>query len=215
MTGRRIAAALRAGLLAGSLAGLIAGPAPAQMSAGPFPAQYSVTGVADDDRLNIRAEPDASSPILDSYFPYAMNVEVLRTTPDGSWGLVGLPEGNGWVSMRYLAAQETDPAEIPRPLNCGGTEPFWSLNMTLRGDEYDSPGTGYRFLSLLSARTAPNGYLATFEEGPTLNRTLTVMRGACSDGMSDREYGWRAMLFNDAPDGSEVQAGCCTLDGNF
>lgn len=191
---------------------ILAGPAAADT----FPAPYSVTGVAADDTLNIRAEPDASSPVIGEYGPYALNIEVLRTTPDGQWGRVGLGEGNGWVAMRYLARSDhQDPNAFPRPLSCFGTEPFWSLNVTVRGDEYQAMGDTRRDLTMISERTAYNGALAVFEEGPTLQRTLIVRRLTCGDGMSDREYGWQATLFNDAPDGGEVQSGCCTTDTNY
>ena len=179
-----------------------------------LPAQFRVTGVAPDDRLNIRAGPDASAAILGSYSPAAVAVEVLETTPDGRWGRVGLPEGEGWVSMHYLARQDVDPEVLPRPLTCRGTEPFWSLTLTATGETWNSPATGPRALTLTESRVAGNGYIARLGEGTARERTAIVMRGACSDGMSDRPYGWRVMLFSDAPDGAEVLAGCCTLDGN-
>ena len=180
-----------------------------------FPASYFVTDVAADDTLNIRSAPSASGDILGEYGPYDLNIEVLRTSPDGKWGFVGIGEGNGWVSMRFLAASDhQDPNSFPRPMSCFGTEPFWSLNITVRGDEYQELGDTRRDLAMTSERVAPNGGIAMFEEGPTLNRTLIVNRAYCGDGMSDREYGWQATLFNDVPDGSTVQTGCCTLDMN-
>jgi len=187
-----------------------------QATAEGFPAQYTVSGVANDDRLNIRSAPDATAEIIGSYGPYALNIEVLRTTPDGKWGFVGMGEQNGWTAMRFLAPSDhQDPNTFPRPLSCSGTEPFWSLNVTVRGDEYHAMGDTRRDLELRSERTAPNGAIATFTEGPSLERTLIVQKGYCSDGMSDREFGWRATLYNDVPDGSSVQTGCCTGDTNY
>jgi len=93
-------------------------------SAQSFPWVYNVTDVAEDDRLNIRAAPDAGSAILGDYYAYAVNIEVLETTPDGSWGKVGAGGRNGWVSMRFLDRQPDDyPHEFPRPMVCSGTEP--------------------------------------------------------------------------------------------
>lgn len=181
-----------------------------------FPGSYFVTGVDADDTLNIRSAPDAGAEIVGEYGPYALNIEVLRTSPDGKWGFVGVGERNGWTAMRYLQASEhQDPNAFPRPMACFGTEPFWSLNVTARGDEYQEMGEDRRDLAMTVERVANNGAMAVFEEGPTLNRTLIVKRGYCSDGMSDREFGWQATLFNDAPDGSAVATGCCTLDANF
>ena len=39
-------------------------------------------------------------------------------------------------------------------------------------------------------------------------RDITVMRRECSDGMSDRPYGFAALIWNR---GEEVQSGCCLL----
>jgi len=179
-----------------------------------FPASFFVKDVASDDALNIRSEPNAGAEIIGEYSPYALNIEVLRTTTDGKWGLVGVGERNGWTSMRYLARSDHQDADnFPRPMRCFGAEPFWSLNVTARGDEYTDISTERRDLEMTLERAAENGAMAVFKEGPTLDRTLIVKRGYCSDGMSDREFGWQAMLFNDAPDGPEVQSGCCTLDG--
>ena len=188
----------------------------AQAEAEGFTGSFYVRDVAGDDTLNIRSAPSADADIVGEYGPYTLNIEVLRTSPDGKWGLVGVGEGNGWAAMRYLARSDhQDPNAFPRPISCFGTEPFWSLNVTVRGDEYQEMGDVRRDLEMIQERTAENGALAVFQEGPTLNRTLIVKRGYCGDGMSDREFGWQATLFNDAPDGSSVATGCCTLDTNF
>jgi uncharacterized membrane protein len=189
---------------------LLAGPALAQ----DLPAQFSITGVAADDTLNIRAEPSGSAPKLGEYGPYALNIEVLETTPDGSWGRVGIPESNGWVSMRFLERQDAPPFEIPRPMTCYGTEPFWTLAMTVRGDEFSALGEDLRFLTMTRQIVAREGYFASFVEGPTLERFLTIRRAACNDGMSDRDFGFSALLMTEAPDGNTLLSGCCTLDGN-
>jgi len=180
-----------------------------------FPAHFATKDIAADDTLNIRATPDASADVIGEYGPYAINIEVMRTTPDGKWGYVGKGEDNGWVAMRYLARSDhLDPNAFPRPMRCFGTEPFWSLNVTMRGDEYHGMGFERRDLEMTQEAVAPNGAIAVFQEGPTLNRTLIVQKGMCGDGMSDREFGWASTLFTEAPDGNYVQSGCCTLDAS-
>ena len=186
---------------------------PLALQAQNFPAAYIVTDVASDDVLNIRATPDASSDILGELGPYSINVEVLEVSEDTRWGRISTGEGNGWVAMRYLTASNHAPAnEVPRPMSCFGTEPFWALQMLARGDEYELAGDGNRALTPLKEVIAYQGYAVVFEEGPTLNRTLMITRGWCSDGMSDRDYGWQATLLNETPEGDSLLFGCCTLD---
>lgn len=178
-----------------------------------FPARYFVHNVSADDVLNIRAEPSAGSDILGTLPPFAVNVEVLRTTQDGKWGRVSAGEQSGWVSMSFMSrAAETSPYDIPRPMTCLGTEPFWSLSLGIRGSEYQMMGEDRRTLTEVGEAVAAHAYLATFQEGPTLARTLMITRELCSDGMSDREFGFSARLFTEAPDGNRFLRGCCTLD---
>jgi len=177
-----------------------------------LPERFMIDGVAADDVLNIRAMPDASSDIVGSFNPFDLNVEVLDQQ-DG-WGRVGTGEGSGWVSMRFLAPNPVPANDIPRPLSCFGTEPFWGMAMYPRGAEYTEMGQDRRVLNLLRERAATNGYLIEAREGPTLTRTLIVTALSCSDGMSDRMFGMSATLFTDTPDGSYVQTGCCTMQVN-
>lgn len=178
-----------------------------------LPAAYQVKGVAQNDVLNIRSAPTASADILGEIGPYGFNIEVLALSDDRKWGKVGLPEGNGWVAMRYLEqVPASDPNLIPRPFSCMGTEPFWSVSLYPRGAEFNSPDTGVVPMTVLQEATSPQGYFLHLEEGPTLNRTLIVTRAQCSDGMSDREFGFRTLMFIEAPDGNQTVAGCCTLD---
>ncbi|TGD43189.1 hypothetical protein EEB11_10205 [Pseudotabrizicola sediminis] len=186
---------------------------PVQAMAQTFPASYAVTGVAANDVLNIRAEPSAKAEIAGEIGPYAMNVEVLSLSPDGKWGMVGAPEGNGWVSMSYLDLTEPeDPHIVQRPLSCFGTEPFWSVSLSPRGAEYNSPDTGAVPMTVTHEAVAPQGFLLQVEEGPALNRTLVITREGCSDGMSDRAFGFSTRMFTEAPDGNATLQGCCTLD---
>lgn len=178
-----------------------------------FPSSYFVTDVAADDKLNIRRNPEAASEVIGEYDPYRLNVEILEVTADGAWGKVGLGEGAGWVSMSYLTATPAaQPGTIPRPMSCSGTEPFWSLTMNPRGDDYLMLGETNRALLMTHEETATNGYLATFAEGPRTHRTLIIQSLPCSDGMSDRPFGFRATLFNAISGENGVQSGCCSLD---
>jgi uncharacterized membrane protein len=178
-----------------------------------LPAAFQVSGVAQDDVLNIRAAPSAEAEQTGSMAPFAQNVEVLEKSADGKWGKVSLPEGNGWVSLAYLVAMPAHtPDMMPRPLSCHGTEPFWNVSFYPRGAEFNSPDTGAVPLTETAEAVAPQGYLVSLTEGATMKRTLIVTRERCNDGMSDREYGFATRMFLQGPDGNAAFSGCCTLD---
>lgn len=177
-----------------------------------FPARYSVTGVAANDQLNIRSGPNASFDIVGTLGPYAANVEVLRVSEDRKWGFVGAGEANGWTSMRFLDRHVPQNSNsIPRPMRCFGTEPFWDISLALRGTDYSEMGGPTSILNEVSEAAAGRAYLGVFQEGPTLVHTLMIAKELCGDGMSDREFGFSARLFTEAPDGNHFQRGCCTL----
>lgn len=200
-------------MMRGALSFLLCLMVPVAAPAQTFPAAFMVKDVAAGDMLNIRAAPSPQAESIGQIAPFAQNLEVLETTADGTWGMVGLPEGNGWVSMRYLELMPVEgDAQVPRPLSCRGTEPFWSVSLYPRGAEFNSPDTGAVPMTVVAEAVAPQGYLLTLEEGPTLHRTLVVTREACSDGMSDRRFGFASRMFKEAPDGNQLLAGCCTLD---
>lgn len=178
-----------------------------------LPAQYSVSGVAGDDVLNIRQGPGARTEKIGQLGPYTINVEVLSLSEDGRWGRIGMPEGNGWVAMRFLQRQAlAEGTVIPRPLSCYGTEPFWRIGLFPMGDEFERMGEDRIDLALIEERLGENGYQADLSTAESARYSLVATRGACSDGMSDREFGWTGTLYIDTPTGAETLTGCCTLD---
>lgn len=192
----------------------LAGGAALPLRAGTLPAAFMVKGVAADDVLNIRAEPSAGAAVLGQIGPQALNVEVIEISADGKWGKVAAGgEGNGWVSLAYLERQPVlDPALAPRPMTCLGTEPFWSLGLFEQGAEWSTPDTPRADLGEVTEAVAPQGFHIRAEEGPERVYNLTISREWCSDGMSDRQFGFAAKLFIESPDGNALLSGCCTLD---
>lgn len=172
-----------------------------------------MTGVAANDVLNIRAAPSAGAAAIGAYPPTRTGIEVLALSDDGRWGLVGLPEGNGWVAMRFLAPEPVAADRIPRPLHCLGTEPFWSVHLDAGHAAYSAPGADIALTPVTEA-VAPEGYLALLADGRGGTWTMLVGRGQCSDGMSDRTFGWQAQVFR-AGGGNALLSGCCTLDGGL
>ena len=176
-------------------------------SAQNLPARFTVAGVAAGDVLNVRSEPSASARVVATLPPGSTGVEILSLSPDGRWGLMPLREGSGWVSLRYLAREAASGTPLPRPLLCRGTEPFWSLSVTGTGAVFETPDGGAVPLRPLGEVAGFAGGVAAFDAGgETLD--LTVMRRACSDGMSGRPYGFTAIVWNR---GGTFLEGCCAL----
>lgn len=182
-----------------------------------LPAVFDVAGVAAGDVLNIRAEPSAKAAILRSIPPDAKGVEVVALSEDGKWGMVSTGEGSGWVAMRFLSEQPAPaPDTLPRPMTCMGTEPFWQLVHDPVQDLFKMPGEPEQTLAAGLELAAPDGYFVrSGGTGAGQDGTLyqlTITRKTCSDGMSDRQFGFDARLFISAPGGNRLLSGCCTLD---
>ena len=79
--------------------------------------------------------------------------------------------------------------------------------MTGTGAVFETPEGGAVPLRPLGEVAGVTGGVAAFDAGgETLD--LTVVRRACSDGMSDRPYGLTAMVWNR---GGTFLEGCCAL----
>jgi uncharacterized membrane protein len=185
--------------------------APALATQDGWPAIHDVTGVAADDVLNIRERPDASSPIVGSLSP-GDAVEVIRPNDRLTWGLVNAGERSGWVSLRYLQRRpgQWDGA-FPEVAACFGTEPFWSL--ARKGDllTFSTPDTsaGYAITARSGSENRRDSFhmIADGADGPAVAILETE---ACSDGMSDREFGISVQLLLGLGAGARQLSGCCT-----
>lgn len=183
-----------------------------------FPTYHQVTGVASDDVLNIRAEPDAASAIIGGFDPGEQPVEILATTVSGGqvWGMTLLGERNGWVAMRFLRSIDVPliaDTRIPAGLRCFGTEPFWRFAAQPDNLEYLGVDDAGLVLPIASATTAAgrNHRFSLLGIGSGGRMTAIISRGeTCSDGMSDAAYGWRVDLLVEGETLRQVE-GCCTL----
>lgn len=182
----------------------------------PFvPRLYDVTGVAADDVLNIRAAPDASSDIVGALSPIAEGIEVTALNEMENWGRVANGESDGWVSLAFLAERPFPPGEIPTGMSCFGTEPFWSLDFEESGMRYRTPYVDWPYLEGRAAASPvpPGNRLFGFDTASPDGRLSGVIEaGACSDGMSDRAFGWRVTLLRQSEGALTLESGCCTLD---
>jgi len=191
---------------------LLVGAVQAQNAA--LPAYYDVTGVASNDALNVRAAPEADAQILGTLAFDATNVAVVTLSGDRRWAMVGAGEGSGWVALRYLARQDGQEDALPAGLICSGTEPFWALMIDDTRAEFsmpDAPPIELRVGQSLSAM-GYSGRYGLLLEGQDLGATAIIRREMCSDGMSDRTYGFGVDLMVGSSASNALYAGCCRLE---
>ncbi|WP_152460891.1 COG3650 family protein [Palleronia sp. THAF1] len=192
--------------------GLLAAPAMATQNA--VPGLYAVQGVAANDVLNVRQDPEAGAAIIAELAPDADGIEVVALSGNSRWGRVNAGEQSGWVAMRFLSAYGGQyQGRFPSPASCFGTEPFWTLNISddaLRFDRLDEGVADFTAGNRETAIGRRDQWSArAFRDG----RNLTVVVGteACNDGMSDRAYGLRATVLISTDTSHDHYAGCCSL----
>lgn len=176
-----------------------------------YPALHDVVDVASDDVLNVRAGPSANTDILAAFSHNSTNIEVLYTNETGRWGRVNAGDQAGWTSMRYLArVPGQNPSLFPNRLWCAGTEPFWSMRLQDAVFTYAAPDTPQTDEPVDWTGQSSNIGAAAYGFS-TPSTTGTVARGSCSDGMSDRDYGFILHAVRFGYDGPGMLSGCCTL----
>lgn len=179
-----------------------------------LPSLFDVTGVAANDTLNIRENPDAKAAVIGTLPPDARGVEVVAER--GGWALVNTAERAGWVNARYLAPRGDVWARgaLPATLSCGGTEPFWSLRQVGARLVYETPESSRAMERRAVLQASGSGGLArSVVAGDAKGRlTMVIQPQQCSDGMSDRVYGLSAVLvFDGASQPSRMLSGCCRI----
>ncbi len=205
---------LRSLILALSLG--VAAPALATPEA-QLPGLADVVGVAGNDILNIRAEPNAKAQILGTLPPDAKGVEIIRFDQTGRWAQVSAGETSGWASGNFLRLRpDTWPENaLPANLRCSGTEPFWSLRRTAEGMEFSTPEGAPRKLELrrVMDRGLPEDATRGLIAGDVAGRVTAVIQPEiCSDGMSDRSFGLSTIVILDGGNSpSRMLSGCCSI----
>lgn len=181
------------------------------------PSYQRVTGVAADDTLNIRSAPDADSADIGDLAPDARGIEVLGLDTSGDWARIGQGEGDGWVATRYLTEddiQTLGATSVPGGAVCSGTEPFWALSFEGSDATFSHPEDGDSALTVDSA-IAAEGFLGSPAQislrGPDTRAKAIVTGAECSDGMSDRSYGWSIYLTVTRDGQDRFLSGCCHL----
>ena len=160
------------------------------------PPQYmAVTGIAEGAMLDVRAAPSAEAEIVGDIPPHATGIEVTATDPSGEWGRILWTDGNAWLPMEHLApapVATVGETALPAGLQCGGTEPFWTLKLSGANAVYSDLGDRFMALTLLGVRVAegyrdfPVAMQFNAENGQILS--VIAPRPDCTDDMSDRAY---------------------------
>ncbi len=177
-------------------------------SAGAQP--YEVTGVAINDVLNLREEPDAGAALVGALSPVASGIEVERRTEQ--WAFVRFGQQAGWASLRYLQPARSYEGETPpSPLDCAGTEPFWSFEITGERATFRTPEGSADVAAIAAVEAGRNStlvWLVLLADSP-ISSAIIEAGQACSDGMSDEIYPLRINV--ESRDGT-LFSGCCKAD---
>lgn len=184
---------------------------------------HSVSGVAEQDVLNIRANIDqtldvGSSRIIGAIPHDATDVAVtgISVKVHGTqWREVVYQGKVGWVNASYLTPTSTM-FQIPDALHCAGTEPFWGVTVEEKNSDFSSPELEIP-IKLGAPRLVPGigksdlwaYYLDSADGAYSLSLILRYTE-ACSDGMSDLTYDYEAFLLGLSSTGAPAQ-GCCRI----
>ncbi|MCL3883640.1 peptide-binding protein [Marivita sp. GX14005] len=185
--------------------------------AGAEPGYFRVTGVAQDDVLNLRAAPSAQAEDLGDLDPDTRHVEVIGFDDSGDWARIARGERDLWAAARFLVPDQPDTLEtssLPDGLSCSGTEPFWSLTLSSSAARFDAPGSPPLALDI-SDVTIAEGRIGSPARvtltGTDARAEAHVFGALCSDGMSDRSYGWTALVGLQHGAERRLLSGCCTF----
>ena len=177
-----------------------------------FPGLIDVTGVADDDVLNIRAQPNAGAAIIGTLAPDAAGVEVVETRDN--WLRVTMPEASGWINGRFATMRTGlwQQDAVPAGLVCHGTEPFWSLALDGTAAQFSTPESATRHEGLRifgPSDWMENPRRAIRAEG--LMALIAPAPALCSDGMSDALFGLDVDVIVGSGEDARYLRGCCSL----
>ena len=166
-----------------------------------------VINVAQNDLLNMRAEPDANAPIVGTLAPDTGNIHVTAQsaeTPD--WIYIEVGGLEGWVNAAYLG-YSTFYEPLPIRLHCSGAEPFWGMNLSYSRADVSFAFRDEDFQTGFDAPISPlnrtNIWLRTRFNLET--DFILLEAGTCSDGMSERAYGYSLLAKLDG----NLLGGCC------
>ncbi|MGC9421297.1 COG3650 family protein [Vibrio sp.] len=105
--------------------------------------------------------------------------------------------------INQLSAENTQRCQHPtNPTRAFGTEPFWSVQFSAQGLEFQPLGSDKQLLTIQSSQLSASRRIYQFEQG-----ALTLEQTTCTDSMSDNLYSWRSTLTLKG----ETYQGCAVL----
>lgn len=190
--------------------------------------EYRVIGVAANDSLNMRENVEGAAEGAESVY----NVPITGTIPwngtgilatgvtvtvgSSLWREVHFGGLSGWVNARFLQQVRRRFDDMPEDMDCGGTEPFWSLK--IRGDQavYEHE-TSISYSVAAREPPANRGIklwaITLIRQGPRAERIVLVREEACDDGMSLHDFSYSAMILGTKPEIYNLgpYMGCCSM----
>lgn len=181
--------------------------------------RYRVTGVTPGDKLNVRKQAGPDSPSVGQIAPEIDGIMVSgvwqKAGDDIWWELIPSPTNpvGGWVNSRFLtftAAKAESNAEHDYPLNCRGSEPFWSLDIAGTKAAFSLAGEPEKVWSA-SGWIAPQGstywkFVVPLYAGGARGYAAVSKDQTCSDE-AERNFPYSILLIDPAGD---VFTGCCS-----
>lgn len=178
----------------------------------PHSSYLQVTGVEDNDTLNLRNSPSGKSETVYKLPPNAKGI--LKLGNSKGWIQLSYKEYTGWAYGKYLKDDNTPEvtSELKNELFCLGTEPHWILkthNNELTYKKYDDEAQ-YIFNSSFEKdqKKAVSWSFSAVKQGNANNPINVVIKHneQCSDEMSDNKYTY-SISVNDKEMG--LLKGCC------
>jgi len=126
------------------------------------------------------------------------------------WYQVVRDDEFAWIDAAHVEPQDEDRTGN-YPLQCLGTEPFWSVRINGEAvfETPDVAPTTWIASEWLPARGLIGRYMIRLSSGYGTGY-LAMLRQTCSDGMSDIDYPFEAIMITP---GQAVRAGCCRRSG--
>lgn len=185
---------------------------------------YAVTKVAPDDGLNMRTQPGTGGSVVAVLPANAKGLIVLgqeQKTGNSVWVKVAWAGRQGWVNKYYLREDvdtvnynpaNTKPVVKPEVvMQCGGTEPFWSMSISERDMKVNIMGGAQFTVPVNMRQQSANSTTIAVVAGMRGNASTTAFLEKvenCSDGMSDKNYPY---TITTVLNGQQVMSGCCSI----